>query len=144
MVTTFEVSKRVIGPAPDCPSRRRLQVSSTPQASGVTIPRPVTTTRRIWLSPRLIKGIQRVIHGRVPRRNRARGKRRAAAGAFTPPSQANPMQHIARLAAQAFCLASGAFRANRLGRPPAGIFPVLKESSFFQNENILRGHGIGS
>src|SRR6266436_6826136 len=37
----------VMGLAPDCPARRRDQVSSTPQASGVTRPRPVTTTLRI-------------------------------------------------------------------------------------------------
>ena len=38
-------SKRVIGPAPDWPARSRDQVSSTPQASGVTRPSPVITTR---------------------------------------------------------------------------------------------------
>src|SRR5258706_6295664 len=38
---------RVMGLAPDCPASRRDQVSSTPQASGVTRPRPVTTTLRI-------------------------------------------------------------------------------------------------
>src|SRR5882757_6437273 len=37
----------VMGLAPDCPASRRDQVSSTPQASGVTRPRPVTTTLRI-------------------------------------------------------------------------------------------------
>jgi hypothetical protein len=59
-------SKRVIGPAPDCPASKRLQVSSTPQASGVTMPRPVTTTRRI--SAPQIGSIQlfRLIH--APRR----------------------------------------------------------------------------
>ncbi len=46
-VTTPDASNRVIGPAPDCPSSRRDQVSSTPQASGVTIPNPVTTTLRM-------------------------------------------------------------------------------------------------
>src|SRR5690349_2469707 len=38
---------RVMGLAPECPANRRDQVSSTPQASGVTRPRPVTTTLRI-------------------------------------------------------------------------------------------------
>src|SRR5580698_2099392 len=33
--------------APDLPARSAAQLSSTPQASGVTRPRPVTTTRRI-------------------------------------------------------------------------------------------------
>src|SRR6185436_3299666 len=37
----------VIGLAPDWPANRRDQVSSTPQASGVTRPRPVTTTLRM-------------------------------------------------------------------------------------------------
>src|ERR1700730_1718535 len=37
----------VMALAPDCPASRRDQVSSTPQASGVTRPRPVTTTLRI-------------------------------------------------------------------------------------------------
>jgi hypothetical protein len=41
----------VIGPAPDRPAISRDQVSSTPQASGVTIPNPVTTTRRICICP---------------------------------------------------------------------------------------------
>jgi hypothetical protein len=47
VVITFDVSNRVIAPAPDWPAISRDQVSSTPQASGVTIPRPVTTTLRI-------------------------------------------------------------------------------------------------
>ena len=51
LVTTSFGSKRVIGPAPDCPSRSRVQVSSTPEASGVTIPSPVTTTLRMALLP---------------------------------------------------------------------------------------------
>src|ERR1700744_216302 len=37
----------VMGPAPDLPARRPAQLSSTPQASGVTRPSPVTTTRRM-------------------------------------------------------------------------------------------------
>ncbi len=40
-------SKLAIRPAPDCPATSRAQVSSTPQASGVTSPSPVITTRRI-------------------------------------------------------------------------------------------------
>ncbi len=31
---------------PDAPASKRLQVSATPKPSGVTIPSPVTTTRR--------------------------------------------------------------------------------------------------
>jgi len=49
LVATRSGSNRVIGPAPDWPSRIRVQLSSTPLASGVTIPSPVTTTRRILL-----------------------------------------------------------------------------------------------
>src|SRR6202012_820520 len=37
----------VMAPAPDLPAKRPAQLSSTPQASGVTRPNPVTTTRRI-------------------------------------------------------------------------------------------------
>src|SRR6266567_78105 len=37
----------VLAPAPDCPASRRDHVASTPQASGVTKPNPVMTTRRI-------------------------------------------------------------------------------------------------
>src|SRR6478609_5335977 len=40
-------SKLVMGPAPLAPASRRAQLGSTPQASGVTMPSPVTTTRRI-------------------------------------------------------------------------------------------------
>ena len=36
-MTTFDVSNRVIGPAPDWPAISRVQVSCTPQASGVTV-----------------------------------------------------------------------------------------------------------
>jgi hypothetical protein len=43
-------SKRVIGPAPDLPAIRLLQVVSTSQPRGVTRPRPVTTTRRMRIS----------------------------------------------------------------------------------------------
>src|SRR5262245_14993227 len=39
--------------APDLPSRMRDQVSSTPQASGVTIPSPVTTTRRMYIDAQM-------------------------------------------------------------------------------------------
>src|SRR5690625_212402 len=51
-----EASNHVIGPAPDCPSIRRVQVSSTPQASGETIPSPVMTTRRMGLLPQSLVG----------------------------------------------------------------------------------------
>ena len=44
-------SNRVIFPAPDCPATSRAQVSSTPQASGDTMPSPVMTTRRMPISP---------------------------------------------------------------------------------------------
>src|SRR5690606_9481663 len=51
-------SKLEIVPAPDSPATNRDQVSSTPQASGVTRPIPVITTRRIgpptWLKLRHI------------------------------------------------------------------------------------------
>ncbi len=39
-VVTLDVSNRWIGPAPDCPASSRFQVSSTPHASGVTMPAP--------------------------------------------------------------------------------------------------------
>src|ERR1700733_5858309 len=59
-----------IGPAPDLPARRRAHVSSTPQASGVTRPRPVTTTLRMIeaLAPlesglRLVDVLDSVAHG---------------------------------------------------------------------------------
>jgi len=40
-----EASNLVIGPAPDMPARRQDQLSSTVFPTGVTSPRPVTTTR---------------------------------------------------------------------------------------------------
>ena len=43
--------KSVILLAPLCPSTRRDQVASTPLPSGVTMPRPVTTTRRMKSCP---------------------------------------------------------------------------------------------
>src|SRR6185437_1000229 len=49
LVARSSVRNLVMALAPDCPARRRAQVSSTPQASGVTRPRPVTTTLRIPL-----------------------------------------------------------------------------------------------
>src|SRR5690554_2514382 len=55
-----EASNHVIGPAPDCPSIRRAHVSSTPQASGETIPSPVMTTRRMGLLPQsLVSAIRK-------------------------------------------------------------------------------------
>src|SRR6056297_1312676 len=77
-VATFSGSNRVIVPAPDCPSRSLLQLSSTPEARGVTKPSPVTTTRRIllpfrsdvWLLiPRLAPGGQ--AQGRADRQGSA-------------------------------------------------------------------------
>src|SRR5688572_26096153 len=47
-----EASKCVIGPAPLLPARMLVQVVSTSAPKGVTSPRPVTTTRRIILSPK--------------------------------------------------------------------------------------------
>jgi hypothetical protein len=38
-------SKSVTRPAPLSPAISRLHVASTPQPSGVTMPKPVTTTR---------------------------------------------------------------------------------------------------
>src|SRR6185312_14329945 len=46
-VARSSVLNLVIGLAPDFPARRADQLSSTPHASGVTKPSPVTTTRRI-------------------------------------------------------------------------------------------------
>src|SRR6266851_637559 len=45
-----ETSKVAMRRAPLSPSRRRRQLASTPQASGVTMPSPVTTTRLIGSS----------------------------------------------------------------------------------------------
>src|SRR6267378_6618330 len=42
-------SKRVIGPAPDCPATRAAQVLATSFPTGVTSPIPVTATRRVTL-----------------------------------------------------------------------------------------------
>src|SRR6266850_4856438 len=42
-------SKRVIGPAPDCPAMRAAQVLATSFPTGVTSPIPVTATRRVTL-----------------------------------------------------------------------------------------------
>src|ERR1700674_3279590 len=47
-----ETSKFSIRPVPLLPSSRRCQVSSAPLPSGVTMPMPVTTTRRIRSSGR--------------------------------------------------------------------------------------------
>ncbi len=49
-VARCDASKRVIFPAPDCPATSRAQVSSTPHASGVTMPSPVITTRRVGIA----------------------------------------------------------------------------------------------
>jgi hypothetical protein len=57
--------------APLLPSRRRRQVGSTPQASGVSIPSPVTTTRLIFGSPRRHPiGIRHTILPAEPARGR--------------------------------------------------------------------------
>jgi hypothetical protein len=42
-----DASNPLIGPAPLSPASKRFQVSSTPLASGETMPNPVTTTLRI-------------------------------------------------------------------------------------------------
>jgi len=47
LVARSDASKLVILLAPDFPAMSLDHYSSTPQASGVTRPRPVTTTRRI-------------------------------------------------------------------------------------------------
>src|SRR5690242_3899212 len=46
-VARSSVRNLVMALAPDFPARSAAQLSSTPQASGVTRPRPVTTTRRM-------------------------------------------------------------------------------------------------
>src|SRR6185312_8326741 len=51
LVARSSVLNLVMRLAPDLPASRATQLSSTPQASGVTRPRPVTTTRRMrWKS----------------------------------------------------------------------------------------------
>ena len=49
LVVTRSGSNLEILPAPDWPPSNLIQVSSTPQANGVTKPSPVTTTRRILI-----------------------------------------------------------------------------------------------
>ena len=44
---SLDTVELVMALAPDFPASNAAQVSSTPQASGVTRPSPVTTTRRI-------------------------------------------------------------------------------------------------
>jgi hypothetical protein len=46
----FDASKRVIGPAPDFEASKFAQTVSTSAPSGVTSPKPVTTTRRMAIS----------------------------------------------------------------------------------------------
>src|SRR5215471_2453816 len=60
-----ETSKCSILLAPLSPASNRFQVGSTPHPSGVSIPKPVTTTR-------LILGFQCGLHERAPRRHAAR------------------------------------------------------------------------
>src|SRR4030095_2775470 len=58
------VSNLVIGAAPDRPARRAAPESSTVFPTGVTSPRPVTTTRRTRLLPDLLVEIlESVAHG---------------------------------------------------------------------------------
>src|SRR3954468_11256288 len=47
LVARSSVRKRVMALAPDFPASSAAQLSSTPQASGVTSPTPVTTTLRM-------------------------------------------------------------------------------------------------
>src|SRR5580704_6279358 len=47
LVARSSVLNLVIRLAPDLPANKAAQLSSTPQASGVTRPRPVITTRRM-------------------------------------------------------------------------------------------------
>src|SRR6516225_9426162 len=47
LVARSSVRNLVMGLAPDLPASSADQLSSTPHASGVTSPRPVTTTRRM-------------------------------------------------------------------------------------------------
>src|SRR3954465_10174916 len=56
----LEASNLVIGAPPDLPSSSALQVDSTSVPTGVTSPRPVTTTRCAKLLPDLLV---EVIHG---------------------------------------------------------------------------------
>src|SRR5262245_31392570 len=63
-----ETSKRSIRLAPLSPASKRRHVVSTPQPSGVTIPRPVTTTRLMG-----IPGLQTT--SAVPRADPAPGHR---------------------------------------------------------------------
>ena len=64
-------------PRPERPASRRDQVASTPQASGVSIPRPVTATRRMRI-PSLP-----VAAASGARRRTARGVGRSQAADFS-------------------------------------------------------------
>src|SRR6266540_5207624 len=57
---SLDGSNLVITPAPDRPSSRLAQVESTSVPTGVTRPRPVTTTRWVKLFPNLL---MQVVHG---------------------------------------------------------------------------------
>src|SRR6266511_2373280 len=57
---SFDGSNLVITPAPDRPSSKPAQIESTSVPTGVTSPRPVTTTRWVKLFPNLL---MQVIHG---------------------------------------------------------------------------------
>src|SRR3954465_4961584 len=60
----LEASNLVIGAAPDLPSRSARQVLSTSVPTGVTSPRPVTTTRWVKLFPDLLVEVRHgVTHG---------------------------------------------------------------------------------
>src|ERR1041385_5644084 len=62
-----ETSKVSILRAPLCPAISRDEVASTPQASGVTIPRPVTTTRLMCvLRPRATPATSGTAQRRAP------------------------------------------------------------------------------
>src|SRR5512144_853594 len=54
----FDASNLVIGAAPDFPSSSACQVDSRSFPTGVTSPRPVTTTRRVKLFPDLLVEIR--------------------------------------------------------------------------------------
>src|SRR3990167_2106761 len=81
-----DASKWVIVPAPDLPAIRLAHVVSTSAPSGVTKPKPVTTTRRIVIP----------FIGPCPRRNPHHYLRRASRGAARIKKAPRPLRASAR------------------------------------------------
>src|SRR3546814_5755882 len=96
-----DASKWVIVPAPDLPAIRLAHVVSTSAPSGVTKPKPVTTTRRIVIP--FIGPCPR----RVPRHYRRRASRGAARikkASRRSEEHTSELQSLMRISYAVFCL----------------------------------------